>query len=274
MNEVVEGLIDSHAHLDFSEFASELPAVVARSVAAGVDRIVTIGTDLASSEESVGLAERFSEVSAVVGWHPCTALSAPQDIRADLDRLARRPKVVAIGETGLDYHHLPSETEGKNETDDEAYKTAQARLFEQHLEVAADRGLSVVIHQRDAYADTIARWRPYAEKGVRAVFHCFVGSVDEMKEIVSMGGLVSFTGIVTFKNAESVRETVAATPSDRLMLETDCPYLAPVPYRGKRCEPAYVREIAATVAEVKGVEVAELAAVVRETTKAFYRGLS
>ena len=266
--------IDSHAHLDFPDFQDDLEALIERAECAGIRRIVTIGTDLESSAQSLALADRFESVFAVVGWHPCTALEAPEDIRAELSEMAAHEKVVAIGETGLDYHHLPSEEPDKSLVDDERYRAAQARIFGQQLEVAADAGLNVVVHQRDAYADTIKQWRPFANRGVRAVFHCFVGSVAEMKEVVGMGGLVSYTGIVTFKNAESVRQTLAATPIDRLMLETDCPYLAPVPYRGKRCEPSYVREIATHVAGVKEVELDSLAKATNATAHAFFHGLA
>ena len=268
------GFTDSHAHLDFPDFKEDLNAIVERSEAAGIDRIVTIGTDLESSAESVALAERFENVYAVVGWHPCTALEAPDDIRSELRQMAAHPKVVAIGETGLDYHHLPSEEQDKSTNDDNLYKAAQVRIFQQQMEVAAEFGLNIVVHQRDAYRDTIQYWAPFAAKGVRGVFHCFVGTIAEMQQVIEMGGLVSFTGIVTFKNAASVRETLAATPIDRFMLETDCPYLAPVPYRGKRCEPAYVAEIARQVALVKGVDSDVLSRATNATALEFYRGLN
>ncbi|MDA7632684.1 TatD family hydrolase [bacterium] len=268
------GFVDSHAHLDFPDFQDDLDDIVERSKAAGIRRIVTIGTDLESSANSIALAERFDNVYAVVGWHPCTALEAPEDIRSELREMAAHPKVVAIGETGLDYHHLPSEEEGKSADDDALYKTAQTRIFEQQMEVAAEAGLNIVVHQRDAYDDAIKQWAPFATKGVRGVFHCFVGTVAEMQHVIGMAGLVSFTGIVTFKNAASVRETLAATPIDCLMLETDCPYLAPVPYRGKRCEPAYVKEIAAQVAAVKGVRLDVLASATNATAEGFYRGMA
>ena len=274
MSEREPVFIDSHAHLDFPDFKEELDSVVARAEGAGIHRIVSIGTDLKSSEESVALAEQYESVFAVVGWHPCTALDAPEDIRPALRKLAAHPRVVAIGETGLDYHHLPSEAPEKSADDDAAYLTAQARIFEQQLEVAAEAELNVVIHQRDAYEATIRQWRPYAERGVRGVFHCFVGEPKQVEQIVGLGGLVSYTGIVTFKNAASVRAAVEATPLDQLMLETDCPYLAPVPFRGKRCEPAYVKEIAQQVAEVKGIELTALAEATNQTAFKFFRGLS
>jgi len=274
MSERKPVFIDSHAHLDFPDFKEELDSVVARADAAGIHRIVSIGTDLRSSEESVALAEQYESVFAVVGWHPCTALDAPEDILPALRKLAAHPRVVAIGETGLDYHHLPSEAPEKSADDDAACLTAQARIFEQQLEVAAEAELNVVIHQRDAYEATIRQWRPYAERGVRGVFHCFVGEPKQVEQIVGLGGLVSYTGIVTFKNAASVRAAVEATPLDQLMLETDCPYLAPVPFRGKRCEPAYVKEIAQQVAEVKGIELTALAEATNQTAFKFFRGLS
>ncbi len=267
-------LVDSHAHLDFPDFEGELDALVERADAAGVERIISIGTDLESSAGAIRLAERFDKVWAVVGWHPCTALDAPEDIREPLAALAAHPKVVAIGETGLDHHHLPSEREGCDEGDDQRYRSAQERLFQQQLEVASGAGLNVVVHQRDAFEPTVGMWEPYAARGIEAVFHCFVGTISEMERIVALGGLVSFTGIVTFKNAASVRETLVKTPEDRFMLETDCPYLAPVPFRGKRCEPAHVREIAEQVATVRGVSLDAVAEKTGQTVSRFFKGIS
>src|SRR5207247_6516158 len=189
-------------------------------------------------------------VFAVVGWHPSQASEAPDVLRPALRELARHPRVVGIGETGLDYYRLPSAQKGTS-ADDLRYKQKQSALFRQHLELASELELNCVIHQRDAFEEVIAELAPFAGK-VSGVFHCFVGSASDMQRVVSMGSLVSYTGIITFKNARNVRDTVAATPIDRLMLETDCPYLAPVPYRGKRCEPAYVKETSAVVAQAKG----------------------
>ena len=170
---------------------------------------------------------------------------------------ARHPKVVAIGETGLDYHHLPSEKPEFTKSDDERYKLKQAAVFRQQLEVAAEAGLNCVIHQRDALEPILEQMKPFVGR-VRGVFHCFANDSAIMERILAMNSLVSFTGIVTFKNAQNVRQTLAATPLDQFMLETDCPYLAPVPYRGKRCEPAYVKEIAEVAAKVKGCSMDEL----------------
>ena len=153
--------------------------------------------------------------------------------------------------------------------DDTLYKQRQADIFQQQLEVAAETGLNCVIHQRDAFDDTLAQLKPFAGK-VRGVFHCFGENADRMRQVLEIGSLVSFTGIVTFKNGQNVRDTVAATPLDKFMLETDCPYLAPVPYRGKRCEPAYVKEISETVAQVKNCSLEELSAATCKTAHEFF----
>lgn len=264
---------DTHAHLDFPDFAADLPEVLARAAAAGVTRIITIGTDLASSRRAIELSERFAPVFAVVGWHPSHASEAPADIRAELRELARHPKVVAIGETGLDYHRLPSLKAGGTAEDDARYKAKQAALFAQQLEVAAERGFNVVVHQRDAFEDTLAQMAPFAGR-VRGVFHCFVNDVAAMERVLALGSLVSFTGVVTFKNAAAVREVAAAVPRDRFMLETDCPFLAPMPDRGRRCEPAHVKAIAQTVAQVRGCSLEDLSAATCATARAFFRPLT
>lgn len=248
---------DTHAHLDFPEFANELDAVIARAVAAGITRIICIGTNLESSRRAIAIAETHPEVWAVAGWHPSDALSAPGDVRPELRALAEHPRVVALGETGLDYYRLPS-SKGGTAADDERSRRAQASLFTQQLEVAAEFGLNCVIHQRgDTLNDTLELMKPFVGR-VRGVFHCFAGTVADLESIRLLGSIVSFTGIVTFKNAQNVREAVAAMPPGEFMLETDCPFLAPVPYRGQRCEPAYVKEIAAVVAEARGCSLDEL----------------
>ena len=260
---------DTHAHLDYPDYASDLLEVLARAKAAGIERIISIGTDLESSRRAVELAERFAEVFAAVGWHPSHASAAPADVKSPLRELAVHPKVVAIGETGFDYHRLPSAQEGGTATEDEADKKKQASIFLQQLELAAELGLNCVIHQRDSFEDTLNAMRAFTGR-VRGVFHCFSGDAASMRRVLDAGSLVSFTGIVTFKNGQNVRDSLAATPLHSFMLETDCPYLAPVPYRGKRCEPAYVREIAETVAAVKKCSMTELSAASCATAKAFF----
>jgi len=260
-------LFDTHAHLDFPDFAQDVAQVIERATAAGITRIITIGTDAESSQRAIALAEKYPSVFAAVGWHPTHVSSAPQDIRPILHKLAAHPKVVAIGEMGLDYHHLPAPEEV------DRYKSRQAEIFEQQLEVASELGLNCIIHQRDSFEPTLRHMERWSGK-VRGVFHCFGGDVTAMQHVLKIGSLVSFTGIVTFKNAQTLRETVAATPLDRFMLETDCPFLAPVPYRGKRCEPAFVREIANTIAEVKKCSLDELSRATCATAREFFPRLT
>ncbi len=261
--------LDTHAHLDFDEFQKDLPGVLERARGAGVDRIVSVGTDLAASRRAISIAEAHEGVFAVAGWHPGHAEEAPPDIRAELRALASHPKVVAIGECGLDFHRLPSRMGQGTVSDDARIRERQAALFVQQLEVASKQGLNVVIHTRDSFRETIDLFRPYSGR-VRAVFHCFVGTPAEMEEVQGLGSLVSYTGIVTFKNGGSVRETLAATPLDGFMLETDCPFLAPVPHRGRRCEPAYIAEIATKVVEVKRCSLEELSDATGSTARAFF----
>src|SRR3954469_11757061 len=194
---------DTHAHLDYPDFANQLAQVLARAEAAGISRIISIGTDFESSRRAIKLAEQFPSVYAVIGWHPSSALEAPAEVRPTLRELIKHPKVVALGETGLDYHRLPGKSPGKGPADDAQYKEKQAALFAQHLEVAAEAGLNCVIHQRDCFDETIEQLRPFANR-VRGVFHCFAGDPGQMKRILELGSLVSFTGILTFKNGENI----------------------------------------------------------------------
>jgi TatD DNase family protein len=260
---------DTHAHLDYPDYAADLPQVIERAQAAGISRIISIGTDLESSRRAIKLSEQHPAVFAAIGWHPTNVLEAPDDLRPGLRELAGHPRVVAIGETGLDYYRLPSAGAGGSAADDAVYQRRQAEIFHQQLEIAAEFGLNCVIHQRAALEDTLTQMQPFATR-VRGVFHCFVDDTEAMQRILAIGSLVSFTGIVTFKNGQTVRDVVAASPLDRFMLETDCPYLAPVPYRGKRCEPAYVREISEVVAGVKGCSPEELSAATCATAQKFF----
>jgi TatD DNase family protein len=278
---------DTHAHLDYPDYRDDFAEVVARAQAAGITKMISIGTSLDSSERAIRLAEKFPSIYAAVGWHPSDAMKAPSDLRPALREMCKHTKVVAIGEIGLDYHRLPSMSGAHGgasvtasrlvsslvpptqSSDDARYKQKQADIFQQQLEVAADTELNCVIHQRDAFDDTLAHLKPFAGQ-VRGVFHCFGENADRMRRVLDIGSLVSFTGIVTFKNGQNVRDTVAATPLDKFMLETDCPYLAPVPYRGKRCEPAYVKEISETVARVKNCSFEELSAATCRTAHEFF----
>lgn len=279
-------LIDTHAHLDYPDFAEDLDEIIRRAADAGVTRIITIGTGIESSKRAIALAEKYANVYAVPGVHPTNVLDEPEDFLPALRELARHPKVAAIGETGLDYHHLPSEKlqtspamaalqaelneDIESSVMDGAYRSAQADAFRAQLDLAAELGLNVVIHQRDAWDDTLEILKSYTGK-VRGVFHCFGNRPDQAAEVIAMGHLVSFTGIVTFKNAALVHETAAALPSDAFMVETDCPYLAPVPYRGKRCEPAYTRIVAEKIAELRGCPLEHVVQATTATAERFFR---
>lgn len=250
---------DTHAHLDYPDFQNDFSEVVERAQAAGITRLISIGTDFESSRRAIKLAETHPCIYAVAGWHPNDALAAPTDLRPTLRELAKHPKVLALGETGLDYYRLPSSRNPPGSPEEDArVKAKQAEIFRQQLEVAAEVGLNVVIHQRgDCFADTLEIFAPFAGR-VRGVFHCFAGDAAAMHRVLALGSIVSFTGIVTFKNGQNIRDSLAATPMGRFMLETDAPFLAPVPYRGKRCEPAYVKETSETAATVKGCTLEDL----------------
>lgn len=249
---------DTHAHLDFPDFAHDLPQVLERASQAGVGKIICVGTDLESSRHAIRLSEQNPTVYAAVGWHPTHVHQAPDDVRPALVDLARHPRVVAIGETGLDFYRLPSKQAGGTAEDDERYRARQTEIFRQQLEVAAAAGLNVIIHQRgevlESTLDLLGRHRGR----LRGVFHCYAGDLPTLERILELSSLVSFTGILTFKNAQSVRDALAAAPMGKFMLETDCPFLAPVPYRGRRCEPAHVKEIAETAAQVKDCSLDDL----------------
>ena len=268
----MEPFYDTHAHLTFPDFAKDIPGLIERAQAAGITRIISIGTDIESSQHAVSLAEAHAPVYAVVGWHPNDLASAPENVAPQLRELCSHPKVVAVGETGIDHFRLPSGN-GGSAADDEAWMTRQEIIFRQQLELAVEQKMNVVIHQRAALEPTLEIFQEYADL-LRGQFHCFVDDPAGMQRVISMGSIVSYTGIVTFKNAHEVRESVAATPLDKLMLETDSPFLAPMPYRGKRCEPAYTRLTAEKVAEVKGVSMAELSEVTCATAHHFFTKLS
>jgi TatD DNase family protein len=227
----------------------------------------------------------------VIGVHPTYVEEAEEDVIDPLRELAKNPRVVAIGETGLDYHSLPSlelanerketeifskafqtstEHQIEAEIHDGSYKSKQASLFEQQLDLAVELGLNVVVHQRDAWQDTLDIMKPYTGR-VRGVFHCFGGSIEQAQEVIDLNHLVSFTGIVTFKNGANVREVATQVPLWQFMVETDCPYLAPVPFRGKRCEPAHTRIVAEAIAAARGIPLEEVAQTTTETAETFFK---
>jgi TatD DNase family protein len=250
-------LIDSHCHLDFPDFAEELDAVVLRAREAGIARLVTISTRVARHAQVLAIAERFAEVYCSVGTHPHYAHEELDITAADLVARAGHPKVVALGEAGLDYHY------------DRSPRDAQAQGFRTHIAAARETGLPLVIHSRQADADTARILEEETGKGAfPAVLHCFTGGRDLAQRAIALGLFISFTGILTFKNSAELRVIAAELPADRILVETDAPYLAPLPFRGKRNEPSYVVETAKVLAETRSVS---LDAIARTTSENFFR---
>src|SRR5262249_17202414 len=230
-------LVDSHCHLDFPDFSNELDEIIARARAADIGRIVTISTRVRRHAQVLAIAEKIPEVFCSVGTHPHYSHEETDIDGGKLIAISRHPKVVAIGEAGLDYFRNNSP------------RDAQARRFRQHIQVARETKLPLVIHSRDCDADMAQILSEESGVGAfPAVLHCFTGGRDLATKAIELGHYVSFTGILTFKNSDSLREIAAALPVDRVLIETDAPYLAPLPYRGKRNEPAYVGETAKVLA--------------------------
>lgn len=250
-------LIDSHCHLEYEGLAENQPDVLARARSAGVGGFLNISTRRSEWERVVGTAERESDVWASVGIHPHEA-DAHEDIgAAELLAATENPRVIGIGETGLDYYY------------DKSDRGVQQTLFRMHIGVARETRLPVIIHTRDAEDDTAAILADEMEKGAfPALIHCFTASADFAQKVLDLGLTISLSGIVTFKNAAELQEIAAELPADRLLVETDSPFLAPVPHRGKKCEPAFVRNTAQFVADLRGEPLEQLA---ETTTRNFYR---
>lgn len=254
-------LVDSHCHLDFPQFADELDAVVQRARAAGVGRLLTICTSLERLPRNLALVERFDDVHLAAGIHPHEAGGA-QGLTVDrLVEIARHPKLVGIGETGLDFYY------------DNSPRPAQEASFRIHMQAARETGLPLIVHTRDADAETVRLLREGGageggDKPLRGVIHCFSSSRQLAEEAVDFGFYVSLSGILTFKRSEAIRDIVHDLPLDRLLVETDAPYLAPVPKRGKPNEPSFVVHTAQVLASVKGVSMAEIA---QTTTRNYLR---
>ena len=264
-------LTDSHCHLASARFdPGELEEVVMRAREAGVQRMVTLVTNLGDIPANLALAERFPEIFACVGIHPCDVHETPEDYLGSLREFARHPRVAALGETGLDYYHP-----APHGWDEEAFRERQRQFLRHHFELAAELGLNVVIHTRDrrgdaSFADALAIYESFAER-TRAVFHCFPGPFAQAERVLALGGLVSFTGIATFKRADEVLDAAIRCPAGRFMVETDSPYLAPVPHRGQRCEPAFVAHTAEAIADARNESLPDLAAHTEATAEAFFR---
>src|SRR5580692_1976239 len=250
-------LVDSHCHLDFPDFAGDIDAIVARAGAAGIGRIVTISTRVRRLEALLDIAKRFPDVYCSVGTHPHHADEEDGIAANELIELTKHPKVVALGEAGLDYFYQNGSPQ------------AQERGFREHSAAARATGLPLVIHTRDADADCGRILEDEMTKGsFRAVLHCYTGGHELAMKAIALGLSISFTGILTFKKSLMLRELAAELPADRIMVETDAPYLAPGKFRGRRNEPAYVVEVAKVLAEARGVSLEEIS---RQTTENFFR---
>ncbi|MBI5688385.1 MAG: TatD family hydrolase [Verrucomicrobia bacterium] len=255
-------LVDTHAHLTDGRFRDDLDAVVQRADEAGVGTIITLAAALEECEAVLKLAERFPSVCAAVGVHPHAAGVSPADVTDALAEFAKHPKVVAIGEAGMDYHYLPGRMQQRPDLDAPT-KAGQRRVFTQQLELAARLDKPIVIHLRECAADLLELVAPYRGR-LRGVFHCFSEDSDVARRVVEMGFHISFSGMLTFKKNETLREVAAQLPPERVMVETDCPYMSPEPHRSKRCEPSFVVHTAAALATARGVPVETVA---RQTTE-------
>ena len=263
-------IIDSHCHLvSYKYQPSEISDIIQRAKDASVEKIVTLATNLDDAKEHLKIAEQHAQVYACVGIHPCDVANAPDDFIETLEELARSAKCVAIGETGLDYFHPAPE--GFNEAD---YQQRQRDFLEQHFALAAKLNKNIVIHTRDktghqSFDDCIDIYKKWADK-VQAVFHCFLGPIENATSIFELGGIISFTGIATFKSAKDCMEAARLAPKGKFMIETDSPYLAPAPHRGQRCEPAYCAETAKFIANHRNETLEEFCQHTTETAQNFY----
>ncbi len=251
-------LIDSHAHLDDRRFDRDRDEIIRSLKEAGVELVINPGADVSSSIKAVALAEKYPNIYAAVGVHPHDAKTMDENTIDLLRSFTKREKVVAIGEIGLDYHY------------DNSPRDIQRKRFKEQLDLAKEVGLPVIIHSRDAAGDTFEILKEAQDGTLEGVLHCYSGSVEMAMEYVKLGFYISLAGPVTFKNARVSREVAKAVPIDRLLIETDAPYLTPEPYRGKRNEPVYVRYVAGTIAEVRGMTFEELASKTAENTKRLF----
>lgn len=247
-------LVDSHCHLQLLDPSEPTEAVLTRAADAGVEHLLTVAISLADSGRALALAERFPQVSASVGAHPSD--HTPESTVRELVRLAQSEHAVAVGETGLDYHYNQGDLEWQRER------------FRRHIRAAREVGKPLIVHTRDARADTVSILRDERADEAGGVIHCFTEDYDTAARCLDLGFYISFSGIVTFRNAETLRDVARRVPLERLLIETDSPYLAPVPHRGRPNQPAFVRHVAETIAELHELPVAEIG---RITTENFFR---
>ena len=249
-------IFDSHAHFDDHAFDEDRQELLKQIHAEGVDFIANIGCDQNTNESSVKLAEQYDFVYATVGWHPEFAGSWNDEAAAQVRRLAQHPKVRAIGECGVDYHWMNDPEE------------VQLKCFDDQMQLARELSKPVVIHQREGMEDCLSVVRRYPD--LQGVFHCYSGSAESAKEILKMDWYLGFTGVITFKNARKSHEVLKMMPADRILIETDCPYMAPVPHRGKRCHSGLLPHTLSVLAEIRGISVEEAAQLTLNNAKRFY----
>src|SRR5262245_46206791 len=252
---------DSHCHLTDTQFDADRDTTLQRARDVGVSRFIVIGAngDFSHNEKAVALAQEHADVFAVIGVHPHDAKTITEDMYTRLRTLAQHPKVVGIGETGLDFYY------------DNSPREDQRHHFRAFIRLARELGLPLSMHVRDAYPEAARTLREEGESQIQGVMHCFTGSVEDAKALLDLGLFLSLSGIVTFKSAQELRAVARFAPLDRLLIETDCPLLAPVPYRGKRNEPAYVVQVARTIAEVKGTTLEQVADTTWRNTEELFR---
>lgn len=251
-------LVDSHAHLDFRDFNKDRDAVVQRALAAGVEIIINVGFDLTSSGKAGELAVSYSSIYAAVGIHPHDAAAVPRDYLAQLETLAAAPGVVALGEMGLDFYR------------DRSPRSLQRKVFREQLALARQLNMPVILHDRDAHVELMSILRDDGLPEAGGVMHCFSGDLALAREAMALGLYISIAGPVTFPRNKELREVAAVIPLEKLLLETDAPFLTPVPHRGRRNEPAYVALTAETVAALRGLPVAELGLACLANTKQLF----
>lgn len=249
-------IFDSHAHYDDAAFDEDRDALLAALPQKGICNVVNCGADLSSSCKSIALAEQYDYVYAAAGIHPECAKDAPEGAAERLEALLAAPKVVAVGEIGLDYHF-----------EENAPRDVQKALFEAQLLLAKKHALPVIVHDRDAHGDTMALLRKHRTAGV---VHCFSGSVEMAREVVALGMYIGLGGAVTFKNARVPVEVAAAVPLERILMETDCPYMAPVPFRGKRNDSTLIAYVAARVAEIRGITAQQVLSASRQNAERLF----
>lgn len=249
------GIFDTHAHYFKEDFGEELEQLLADLPSKNVEKVLAVGCDLPSSEEEIALAERYGYIYAAAGIHPEHAAEVPENWENELEALLKRDKVVALGEIGLDYHYP------------EPPKDVQHEVFVKQLEIAKRFDMPVIIHSRDASGDTLEILKKYKPRGV---LHCFSGSAETAREVVKLGMYIGFTGVLTFKNSKKAWAACEAVPLDRLLLETDCPYMAPVPHRGERCDSSMIAFTAAKMAEIKGVSTEEMIETARRNAERLF----